>query len=781
MTSRHAAPSADTGRRRIVLVPGRDDLIDAALLLVLMTLAMVGFRTTYSGLSYLVAGVVGTLLGLLIAHLANVLRQPIIALAAMTLAVFFLAGGAVALHSSPVGGVLPTGSTLRVLSDETVHGWKDLLTTLPPVDGSGPLLVLPYMLGLLGGVGGFVLARRTAPSASPVAAPFAVLVAVILLGTQTPAAQLAQGALFGTVALGWITLRAQRRRPPLRSGSGRGTRLATVGVLFVVSLGGAALLGPHLPGSGAHGRTVLRSYVQPPFDVGQYPSPLAGFRKYTVGNKLRPVTLYSTPLFRVTGMSGVPVRIATLDDYNGLTWTAANQSPDSNGVADTFQRVGTDIDEPQPSGLGPVQHRSYSVTIEPGYADHYSDMWLPTAGATTRVQFSGARANQHADNFRYNVATGTGVLPDRVQAGDTYTAAAVVPSDPLLSHTDVVQTGAVAPEASGFLRTPAGDWSAGGVGPTGEIFALANRMYTIGSYTNGEPPNQQFPPGHSAARLLDFVNPTRVSGDDEQYAATFALMIEQLGTPARVVLGAVPEASGIVEGKDVHAWVEVQLANGTWRSIMTSTFMNRNSRPHTNPPPQPQSQTGSIVPPPSRGHPHSDLADANDATARSRVDQKHHAAAAAGGGLPAWLVSTVRWGGPPVLLIVLICASIVGAKALRRRRRRTRGTPAARLARGWSEIVDHARDLGTAMPAGRTRREQGSVLSLHEVGDLARAADAKVFGQADPLDHDVAEFWSQVSEVRKRMSRAVGLRRRWWAAVNVASLRRTSRVGGGAS
>src|SRR5690606_25475271 len=71
-------------------------------------------------------------------------------------------------------------------------------------------------------------------------------------------------------------------------------------------------------------------------------------------------------------------------------------------------------------------------------------------------------------------------------------------------------------------------------------------------------------------------------GDGEQYAAAAALMIREMGVPARVVLGFVPGSGddeegdddtpppttrdGAVEirGSDVQAWVEVALAGHGW-------------------------------------------------------------------------------------------------------------------------------------------------------------------------------------------------------------------------
>ena len=762
--SRHTDPA--TSGRRVNLVPTRDDLVDAGFVLGLMLLALIGFRTTYSGIEYLVAGMSGAVLGLLIAHLANVLKQPMIAIAAATLAVFFLLGGAIVLRGTALAGILPSGDTFRGLADQSVHGWKDLLTTLPPVDGSGPLLVLPYILGLLGGVGGFSLARRVRPAAAPVIAPLLVLVAVILLGTQSPAAQLLQGGVFAVAALGWTSLRSQRLRAPLQNGSGRLTRAVTVGVLLVVATGGASLIAPHVPGAGDTRRTVLRSYVDPPFDVGQYSSPLAGFRKYTKPAK----TLYNTELFRVSGLPrGTAVRIAALDAYDGVTWTAANRAAGTGSVPDTFQRVGREIDN---AAAG--RDVSYRVSIGAGYkqlpvrlADAF---WLPAAGSLTELDFHGKNAARHSDFFRYNLATGTGVVPDKLASGDSYSARAVLPSVPDLRPTDVLAAD-VSPDVQGEeFKTKAAEWAGSDANRTAQVIAVGDRLKRVGHYTDGEAGNATFLPGHYRERLLtQFLGNPQVPGDDEQFAAAYALMITQLGVPARVVFGALPESDGVVRGRDIHGWVEVQLADSSWRAIPPDAFISKVLAKKEQPEQQ-KEQQGKIVPPPARGTPRSSLDDVSDAAARSRTAQRTATDERAAGGIPAWVITTGKWVGGPLLVIGLLCALIVLVKVQRRRLRRTRGTPAGRLARGWREIVDHARDLGSpAVLAGTTRKEQAALLAAHDLSLLARSADSHVFGPADPDDAAATTFWREVDATRRRMSRTVGRRRRLRAALNLVT------------
>ncbi len=80
------------------------------------------------------------------------LRWPAVASRGARLVVFVLLGGPLCLRADGPGA-LPAraGETLVDAGRPAVLGWKELLTTLPPVDGAGPLLVLPWTLGLATG------------------------------------------------------------------------------------------------------------------------------------------------------------------------------------------------------------------------------------------------------------------------------------------------------------------------------------------------------------------------------------------------------------------------------------------------------------------------------------------------------------------------------------------------------------------------------------------------------------------------------------------------------
>ena len=118
-----------------------------------------------------------------------------------------------------------------------------------------------------------------------------------------------------------------RQRPWQRIGAG-------VAVLAVAGAG-ATVLGPHLPGAGAHQRVVLA--VVPPFNIDAYPSPLASYRDYTT---VAPpaISVFDKELLSTTLPPKTVVRIAAMDTYDGLAWGVANSS--AVGAFGGFQRVG---------------------------------------------------------------------------------------------------------------------------------------------------------------------------------------------------------------------------------------------------------------------------------------------------------------------------------------------------------------------------------------------------------------------------------------------------------
>jgi len=752
-------------------LPSRHEWFDLALLVALATLALVGLAPTYAGVGFAVVGTAGLLLGVVIARVSRTLGWPFVAPVVLAIVCYAVLGAPIALRR------LPDLGALQLLADHALFGWKDLLTTLPPVDADSTLLALPWLLGLATGVLGTLAAALVVTSRPsgfvavllPVLVPTALLAVVILLGVRQPQSLWLQGVAFAALALGWLAVRSQRRvvhDADTDLGSRvRSLRLVSGAVL--VALAAALALPVATWSSGTDDRRlVLRDHVEPPFDVGRYPSPLASFRRYVEQPKPDPENLYDEPLMTVSGVEpGTRIRFAALDHYDGVIWGASNDSTFGGTVEGTFQRVSSQISNP---ATGPETE----VTIE--LQEGWSGAWLPTVGALTGMDFHGDRAVETADTFRYNLATSTGIVPIGLEPGDRYTFRTRLTDEELTADTPPASYIGLAQASAGFLTAQAQDWSAGSTRPMEQVLDIAERLKSDGKYSDGVRASERFYlPGHHQARLSDAdggINSPIIVGNDEQYAAWMALLANQLGVPARVVMGAVVPEDGQVTGQDVSAWVEVQAADDTWRTVQTELFMDFD-RPAELPPREEEEMSGTNVPPPAAIPPPSTVGEPTDAELNALKNKRDADDAFS---LPGWLVALLTYVVLPLLVILAAAAAIVGSKAWRRRRRRSAESVSARFAGGWREVTDHARDLGVAI-SGVTRREESLVLAGVGVPEtapaLARAADSHVFGPRPPEPAAAAAYWQDVDAYRSTMSAEVSRLRRIRAALSLRTFR----------
>ena len=153
-------------------------------------------------------------------------------------------------------------------------------------------------------------------------------------------------------------------------------------------------------------------------------------------------------------------------------------------------------------------------------------------------------------------------------------------------------------------------------------------------------------------------------GNDEQYAAWMALLANRIGVPARVVFGAVVPDGGTVTGADVHAWVELQVADGSWRTLPTELFMD-DDRPAEQQTTRQQQLSGSVVPPPAPIPPPSTAGEQNDADMKVRKNKStaKQAADEAAGPVSQWLGRAVRYVAAPLLALVILLSSVVVRQA----------------------------------------------------------------------------------------------------------------------
>lgn len=722
----------------------------------------VAFLPSYGNGWLWVAVLGGTALGIGLGLLSAARGWNPAATALVTTGAWFGLGGLLAMPDSNIGYVIPSLRTLRGLATGPVNAWRDMLTIAPPLGTTWNLMTVPLLIAVVNGLIGITLARR---SGLPTLAwlPGTIGVAVgFLLGTHRSIAPPAVGIGLVVVVLVWTSMQRARARTTLvRTASSRRMPQLLSGalVLAVVSALTWAVAGfvdPSQP------RTVLREIVAQPLDVRAYPSPLQGFRANINAQA-------DDLLFTVTGApSGSRIRLATLDSYDGLTYKVTNTDQE---YQPEFVRVGARIDDPT------VGER-YQVEVR---LAGYQGVWLPNLGATRDVVFTGDRATSLGDTMYHNMASGTTIVTAGLAAGDGYRLDAVVASAPTEAEIRNANAGRVElPEPADVpdrLRDLATVWTTGASSAGEAALMLSQRFASTGWFSHGvgddETPSL---PGHSYSRMATLlVQEEAMVGDQEQYAVAMALMARSLGLPARVLYGyQVPEGgAGEVRGRDVSAWTEVNLAGLGWVTFDPTPAPERilqnfdpiqsaKTRPHVeNPPPPPERPE---VPPSDNQMP---VDQSNPPPEPPRIDI-------------ARVLQVTTVFGLPLLVLVGPLVLILGLKNRRRRTRMNDPQPANRVAGGWAEFLDQARDLGASISPAATRSEQAALLSASypklersvDTNRLARQADASSFAPEPVNDDQASQFWRGVDLAVRGLRASVPSRAAWLGRLSTRSFRR---------
>ncbi|NLT30971.1 MAG: transglutaminase domain-containing protein [Propionibacterium sp.] len=747
-----------TGRARLIWI-----LVDVVALLALLGLASFAFHLTYGAGWVWVTALGGAVLGVGVGTLAALRRWPVWLTAVAVIAAYLLFGGFLAMPSSTIAGFIPTPATLAGLLFGVVDAWKGLLTIDAPVGETGSLLVVPLLTNLFAGVIGATLALRSRHPALAWLAPALALVVAISFGVQEPFVPLLVAIGFLAITLAWTGYRRgyQREavlghRPQLRWQS------AALGLGVLLLAGGVAAAATPIAEPPTY-RHVLRDVVEPPLDVHQYPSPLQSFRKNLKDHK-------EDVLLTARGLpEGAKLRIATLDAYDGVSYNvtdAADGAPDGGA----FTRIGARVPEELDG-----DEVSVEVTIE-----DYSGVWVPTVGMTTKVEFTGARSRELTNNFFYNRATGTGLDTSSLRRGDTYRLDAILANPPAPERISAANAGSLSlPDADPLPDTAkerADTWAKDAT-TAGQLARTLEENLRKGYYSNGLEGSHPSLSGHSVGRIDELlVTGKQMIGDEEQYAVAMALMLRHSGIPARVVYGYSNTTGGeLVEitGEDVNAWVEVNLDGLGWVEFTPTPDRDRAPEQQEVPEPsQPRPQVENPPPPPERPeNPPPDNTPPED----SKLDDEEEEE-------PVWrkAVPWVLGIGIPLAILAAPFAIILGLKQRRRKSRLLAAEPADRVAGGWSEVMDKARDLGVDPKVNGTRTEQAQVIVAEflNAGDrgtnphwLANRADASVFGPGQPSGEQIEHYWHGVDAVRAGMGESVGFFTRLRGVFSLRSLR----------
>lgn len=747
------------------VLPLRRWILDLGATLLLVGLALIGFWPTFAGGSFLPAAFGGILLGLAIAAVAFWRRWGILIITGLVVAVYFVFGGALALPQTAIAGVIPTLDTLQKLAIGPVTAWKQLLTTVAPVAAADGHLLVPFLLGLVIATVTASFALRFSLVAWALIPAGMLLMLVIALGTPEPAFPIVQGILFAVVSIAWLALR-QLWAPqnaaisvgdvdPSRASHMRTRRLlAGVAVLAVAGGAGVATNAIAAPTETRH---VFRDVIIPPFNIRDYASPLQSFRK-NVRDEV------DEDLFTVQGLpKGARIRTAVMDQFDGMVFNVTDGGPTSSSA---FTPVRSDM-SPEAEGI-PVTLK-FEVKA-------YDQVWMPTAGELSEIEFTGDRAEELRRGTYVNTETGTAVATPKLTKGDEYTVDAVMPADYSDEQLAEVPFGTVAmPKPSNVpeeLTSLAAETVSGAETAIEQVRALEDFLSEGGFFSHGLEGEVLSRAGHTAERISTLIGGDQMIGDDEQYAVAMALLAGELDIPARVVMGYYPDEENAEDpeftatGDNVHAWVEVNFEGVGWVTFNPTppedqVPNDQNTKPRVDPKPQ------VLQPPPPPQEP-VDLPPTLPDDRESEDESLN---------LAGIIGAILLIGGISLAIIALLASPfiVIGAwKASKRRARRAAARTADRISGGWDELTDRAVDYGARLAPGGTRTEDAvavvSSLSVPQVVTLADRADAEVFGPTDPSAEDVEAFWTEVDAIVGGLGKDAGFWKRTKARLSLRSL-----------
>jgi hypothetical protein len=744
------------------------DLTASALLL---GVAVVGFWPTFAGPSYLPAAIGAVVIGLGIAAVSAWRRWGILIIAGLTLAAYFVFGGALALPYTTIAGFIPTIDTLQRLAVGTITSWKQLLTTVAPVAASDGHLIVPFLLLLVTSVLTGSLALRLRHGGWALIPAGVAVMFGIALGVPSPAAPIAQGAVFALVSVGWLSLRqiwapqnaavSVSEIDPARASHMRWRRIGAGAAVLVVATGAgvatSAIAQPYEP------RHVFRDTIIPPFDIREYPSPLQSYRKVVRDDS-------EHTLFTVQGLpEGSRVRLAAMDDFNGQVYNVSDAGNGSSG-AFTPLRGNMSVD---------AEGDRVTVKVEIG---EYDDVWIPITGQVNEFSYTGDRAEELRRSTYFNESSATAISTIPLAKGDTYTLETTIPVERDDADLAKAEFGSVTmPKQSNVpeeLASLAAEQTEDAETPIEKVAALETFLAEGGFFSHGLQNEVISRAGHTSERITTLIGGDQMIGDDEQYAVAMTLLARELDIPARVVMGFYPDEEDAAEttfaasGEDVHAWVEVNFAGHGWVAFDPTPPEDKvpndqNTKPRADPKPQ------VLQPPPPPQEP-VDLPPTLPDDREAEEDDFNLAG----------LIGTILTIGGISLGVIALLASpfiVIGAwKAARRRSRRAAERTSDRISGGWDELTDRAVDYGARLTAGSTRAEEaGQVVEkipVPAVTVLAQRADAEVFGPSDPTPEQVDAFWKEVDEIVVGLSKDAGFFTRLKARLSLRSLLKDSSV-----
>lgn len=774
-----AAPAADPAGRRLLAALSSATSAPAAALLIAatVTVAAAGWLRAYQvagAEGYLVAAALAPVLIAFV--LGGSLRQPpAVSYGASALA---LAGLLLIL-----GGGDPAEAWRGLTNDPT-----RLLTETLPLAGRPELLVGPAVLTWISGAVTAEVWVRARAHAAAAALPVALFVLAYAATSAAPGPEPADGAaLLGLLALlavirrrqtemarGVVDVSAGERSEEARTRVRAHTpapRATSVGVAVAVAV--AAVVGvavPAVPGLRSHAAALARPT---PTTSGLLVDPLDTIASLRNSRPQRPAQAQ----FSVATSVAVPgyFGVATLDDYDGGSWT----------FDDTFQPSGGRIPTAPARGSAALYGRSdqavyQSFRLYPAYRLPY----VPVLDRPSQVRGLAVDADAQTGML---LPAEPGTLPS------TFSAVSVVPAATLDGIPSTARIGDLAGE-SNTLRVadtsiPAGTASdlatatrflatLTGERPAPSVAFLKDVEHALASREHRVDPNAARGGGHgvsdstggtSLAQVINAIGVTRAA-TPEQFATFFAVVARYLGVPARVVTGfRVPTAGGkggivaagnhVVTNRDAFTWAEIPVAGVGW-VVADPTPATAVAAP-----PLPKEQAHAV--PPAAQPPHR-----ANAVPEKQMNGGHAIAKPVHIKIPhathRSLLPTVLLGVAALLLVALVAGpGLATLRRLVRRAARRSGSPRAQTIGAWLDLLDGLTRYGMSIPDGATTAEVAASAGAHfgmtvvaPIEELGALADRALFSTTGPADAPSAEAWRLAAEVRHGVAATLDRRQR---------------------
>jgi transglutaminase-like putative cysteine protease len=268
-------------------------------------------------------------------------------------------------------------------------------------------------------------------------------------------------------------------------------------------------------------------------------------------------------LFQVTSVDGnddpraAYWRLYALDQFDGTTWRSSDPDAERGRILSTPATLATS------SPSSPAIDQGYRILTD------FVDRWLPMAYPPQAV-------NVPFGVIRYDSELTAAVAPDTLGEGLEYSVRSLIVS-PTPKELDAVSMapsvllGIGVPDRYTFVpddvplavRQIAEAWTENASTPYRQVLAIQQHFVSSGDFHY----SLDVRPRADANALVDFLTRTR-TGFCQQFAAAMAILVRELGIPARVVVGFRPGSQSgdtfTVSTEDAHSWVEVLFPGYGW-------------------------------------------------------------------------------------------------------------------------------------------------------------------------------------------------------------------------